>query len=206
VLVAPQMQPYPSAGLAQVQGWLAFASRLSPGNPHLTIAQKTVAAKNPPAPPQPRRPPVPHTVPFLPGYSVAPQQADQSGAHPDNSEQLSSIYQLNPVLPDSSARESSAETTRTIIQAPASPESSLSSARRAMMPTYRQVPPPTDLSTSGTLLTHQGGDPSPEGPRTVGPAIKYQVPQKRATAPPSSSSPPTVPDTVPDKGITSGGK
>jgi hypothetical protein len=74
-----------------------------------------------------------------------------------------------------------------------------------MLPTYRQAPPSTDHSTTGTLLTHQG-DPSPEGLRTVRPAIKYQVPQKRATAPPSSSTPPTVQDTVPDKGTMSGGK
>lgn len=206
VLVAPLMQPYPSAGLAQVQGWLASASRLSPHNPHLTIAQKAVATKIPPAPPQPRRPPIPHTVPFLPGYSVTPLQADQSDANQDNSQQLSSIDHLNPVSPNPSAPESQAGNTTTIIQEPASPESALSPMRRAMLPTYRQVPPSTDHSTTGTLLTHQGGDPYPEGPRTVRPAIKYQVPQKRATAPPSSSSPPTVQDTVPEKGTTSGGR
>ena len=205
LLVASMMQPYPSAGLAQVQGWLAFASRLSPDNPHLTIAQNAVATKIPPAPPQPRRPPIPHTVPFLPGYSVAPQQADQSSANQDNSQQPSSMYQLNRVSPNSPAPASSAESTTTIIHEPNSPESSLSSTRGAMLPTYRQAPPSTDHSTTGTLLTHQG-DPSPEGPRRVRPAIKYQVPQKRATAPPSSSSPPPVQDTVPDKGTMSGGK
>ena len=82
VLVAPFAQPYPSAGLAQVQCLLGLAGRLNPNNPHLAIAQQTVGAKSPPAPPQPRRPPVPHTVPFLPGYYVVPQQPAQPGANP----------------------------------------------------------------------------------------------------------------------------
>lgn len=77
VLVAPFAQPYPSAGLAQVQGLLGLAGRLNPNNPHLAIAQQTVGIKSPPVPPEPPRPPVPHTVPYLPGYSVVPQQPNQ---------------------------------------------------------------------------------------------------------------------------------
>ena len=51
VLVAPFAQPYPAAGLAQVQALLGIAGRLNPNNPHLAIAQQTVRAKSPPAPP-----------------------------------------------------------------------------------------------------------------------------------------------------------
>ena len=79
VLVAPFAQPYPSAGLAQVQGLLGLARRLNPNNPHLASAQQTVGIKSPPVPPEPPRPPVPHTVPYLPGYSVVPQQPNQPG-------------------------------------------------------------------------------------------------------------------------------
>jgi mannitol/fructose-specific phosphotransferase system IIA component (Ntr-type) len=74
VLMAPFAQPYPSAGATQVQALLAIAGRLNPDNPHLAIARQTLGTKSPPAPPQPRRPPVPHTVPVLPGYSLVPQQ------------------------------------------------------------------------------------------------------------------------------------
>lgn len=78
VLLAPFAQPSPSAGLAHIHALLGLASRLNPGNPHLAIARQAVGTKAPPAPPQPRKPPVPHTVPFLPGYAVVPQQP----AHP----------------------------------------------------------------------------------------------------------------------------
>jgi hypothetical protein len=201
VLVVPMMQPYPSAGLAQVQGWLGLAGLLSPGNPYLAVAQQTVGAHPPPAPPQPRRPPIPHTVPFLPGYSVAPQLPDQSGANQDNARQLSNVYQLNPLLPSPPGPQSPTENTTTIDRMPAPPGSSLSSTGRGMMPIYKQVPPPNGQS-AGTLHTHQGGNPSHDAPRGVPPAIKYQVPQKTMTAP--STSPPSP--YVPDKGTAPGGK
>ena len=200
VLLAPLMQPYPSAGQAQVQAWLGLAGRLSPGNPYLAVAQQSVGANSPPAPPQPPRPPVPHTVPFLPGYSVVPQQPDQSGASPDHSRQLSSVYQPKPFPPNPSGSQSPAGNTTTIIQVPAPPGSSSSSTGRGTMPTYRRVPPPNDQSTTDTLHTHRGGDQSPAVPRAVSPAIRYQVPQKPVSTP-SPSSP-----TIPDKGTAQGGK
>ena len=80
VLLAPFAQPSPSSGLAQIHALLGLASRLNPDNPHLAIAQQTVGTKSPPAPPQPQRSPVPHTVPFLPGYSLVPQKPAQPGA------------------------------------------------------------------------------------------------------------------------------
>ena len=198
VLVTPMMQPYPSAGLSQVQGWLALAGRLNPSSPYLAVAQQTVGAKAPPAPPQPQRPPVPHTVPFLPGYSVVPQQRGPSGATHDNSRQQSNVDQLNPLQP--SAPPPPAGNTTTIIQVPAPAESSLSSTGRAMMPTYRQVPPPSDHPPTGTLHTHQAGDQSHVMPREVPPVVRYQVPQKTVTLP----SPPS-PDIL-DKGTAQGGK
>ena len=52
VLIAPALQAGPSSGLAQVQAWLALASRLNPNNPYLASAQQRIGAKSPPAPPQ----------------------------------------------------------------------------------------------------------------------------------------------------------
>lgn len=197
VLIAPFAQPYPSAGLAQVNALLGIAARLSPNNPHLAIAQQTLGAKPPSAPPQPPRPPVPHTVPFLPGYHVVPQQPGQPGGTPsENSRQLSSVYQLNPLLPNPSGQAPQPESTTTIIQMPAQPQTSLSQRGRGAMPTYRQVPPPNGQPAPRTLHTYQPGNdralpsaPSPSGiaPRGTPPAIIYQVPQKPATAPPAPS-------------------
>jgi len=210
VLVAPILQPYPSAGLAQVHALLGLASRLSPNNPYLAIAQQTVGATSPPVPPQPPRPPVPHTVPFLPGYYVAPQQPGQLGVtSPADSRQLSSVYQLNPLLPNPSGQAPQPGSTTTIIQVPAQPGTSLPHQGRGMMPTYRQVPPPNGQPTPRTLHTHQPGSdrtspsaPQPSGvsPRGIPPAIKYQVPQKPVIVP----SPP--PHNIPDTGSSRGGK
>lgn len=204
VLIAPSIHPYPSAGLAQVQAWLSLAGRLNPNNPYLAIARQTVGAKAPPEPPQPRQPPVPHTVPFLPGYYVVPQEPGQPGTTPPaNARQLSSIYQLNPLLPNPSGQPPQPGNTTTIIQVPAQPGTSLPHSGRSMMPTYRQVPPPNGQPTLRTLHTHQPGSdnispsaPQPSGvtPRGIPPAILYQVPQKPATVP----SPPS--QTVPSQG------
>lgn len=140
VLLAPILQSSPSTGLAQVHALLAFASRLSPHNPHLAIAQQTVGAKSPPAPPQPRRPPVPHTVPFLPGYAVTPQQPGQPDSAPlTSSQRQPNIYQLNPLSPTASGQPGQTGRMPTILQAPAQPGRSLQNSSRRMMPTYRQV-------------------------------------------------------------------
>lgn len=210
VLIAPIIQPYPAAGLAQVHALLDLAGRLNPNNPHLAIAQQTVGAKSPPAPPQPQQPPVPHTVPFLPGYYVVPPQPGRSGATPPaNSRQLSNVYQLNPLLPNPSGQPPETGSTTTIIQGPAQPGTSLPQPGRSTMPTYRQVPPPNGQPTPRTLHTYQpGGDrgspsaPQPSGvaPRGIPPAIIYQVPQKPVTVPPAPSQ------SVPNKGTNQGGR
>ncbi len=212
VLVAPIMQPYPAAGLAQVHALLGLAGRLNPNNPHLAIAQQTVGAKSPPAPPQPRRPPVPHTVPFLPGYYVVPQQPGQPGmTQPPpasaNSRQLSSVYQLNPLLPNPSGQPPLSGSTTTIIQIPAQPGTPLTHSGRSMMPTYRQVPAPNGQPTPRTLHTHQPGSdripstaPQPSvAPRGI-PPIVHQVPRAPVTVP----SP--HPQSVPNKGTDQGGR
>ena len=210
VLVAPFIQPYPAAGLAQVQALLALAGRLSPNNPHLAIAQQTVGAKSPPAPPQPQRPPVPHTVPFLPGYYVVPQQPGQPSATPPvNSRQLSNAYQLNPLLPNPSEQPPQAGSTPTILQVPAQPGTSLPQPGRSTMPTYRQVLPLNGQPTPRTLHTHQSGSdrdspstPQPPGvaPRGIPPAIIYKVPQNAVTVPPAPSQ------SVPNSGSNQGGR
>lgn len=82
LLIAPYVQPSPAAGLAHVHALLGLAGRLNPDNPHLALAQQTVAANTTPAPPQPRQPPAPHTVPFLPGYYVVPQPPASPGTTP----------------------------------------------------------------------------------------------------------------------------
>ena len=209
VLVAPILQPYPSAGLAQVYALLGVAGQLSPNNPHLAVAQQTVGATSPPVPPQPPRPPIPHTVPFLPGYYVVPQQPGQPDAPPpEKSRQLSSVYQLNPLLPNPSAQAPQPGSTTTIIEMPAQPGTSRPRQGRSMMPTYRQVPPPNGQSTPRTLHTHQPGShraspsaPQPSGvaPRGIPPALMYQVPRKPVTDPSPSQS-------VPNKGSNQGGR
>ncbi|MBA5873625.1 MAG: hypothetical protein GDA66_03610 [Nitrospira sp. CR1.2] len=82
LLIAPYVQPSPAAGLAHVHALLGLAGRLNPDNPHLALAQQTVAANTTPAHPQPRQPPAPHTVPFLPGYYVVPQPPASPGTTP----------------------------------------------------------------------------------------------------------------------------
>lgn len=158
VLIAPFAQPYPSAGVAQVQALLGIAGRLNPNNPHLAIARQTVGAKSPPAPPQPRHPPVPHTVPFLPGYYVVPQQSAQPGATPPpDSKQLSNVYQLNPLLPNPSGEPPQSGNSTTIIQVHPRPGTSPSVPDRNMMPTYRQVPAPNSPPNPPTLHTYRAG-------------------------------------------------
>ena len=109
------------------------------------------------APPQPQRPPVPHTVPFLPGYYVVPQQPGQPERNPAGySRQLSNVYQLNPLLPtlrDNCRRPEYDDDHPSARSA----ETSLPQPGRGTMPTYRQVPPPNGQSTTRTLHTHQPG-------------------------------------------------
>ncbi|MBS0172392.1 MAG: hypothetical protein JSR62_18770 [Nitrospira sp.] len=125
--IASLAQPSQAAGLAHVQALLGMAGRLNPGNPHLTVAQQTVAAHPAPVPPQPKRPPVPHTVPFLPGYSVAPQQPTQPG------------------------------NSTTSVQTHPQPGETSPPSGRGTMPTYRQVPAPNGQSSPPTLHTYRAG-------------------------------------------------
>ncbi len=202
VLVAPFAQPYPSAGLAQVQALLVLAARLNPNNPHLTIAQQTVGANAPPAPPRPPRPPVPHTVPYLPGYSVAPQQpAQPKGTPPAASQQRSSAYHLQPLPPNSSGQPPQPGSTSTMIQVPTHPGTPLPPSGRATMPLYRQVPAPNRQGTQPTLHTYQAGvdlvspaapEPSAVTPGETPPVIMHQVPQTPVTVPPPRSQ--RIPD------------
>lgn len=165
LLIAPLAQPYPSAGVAQVQALLGIAGQLHPTNPHLAIAQQTVGAKSPPAPPQPRQPPVPHTVPFLPGYYVVPKEPAPPGTTPPtDSKQLSSVYQLNPLLPDPSGQPPQSSNSTTIIQVHPRPGTSPSIPGRSTMPTYRQIPAPNSLPNHPTLHTYRaGGAPGASG-------------------------------------------
>lgn len=195
VLIAPFAQPYPAAGLAQVQALLGIAGRLNPNNPHLAIAQQTVGAKSPPAPPQPRQPPIPHTVPFLPGYYVVPAQPVQPGTPtPPDSKQLSSVYQLNPLLPNQSGQLPPSGNTTTIIQVHPQPGSAPAHPGRSMMPTYRQVPAPNSPPSQPTLHTYRagGGPSSPSAPASPDAATRGGHPpvslQTKPAALPDSAS------------------
>jgi len=162
LLIAPFAHPYPSAGVAQVQALLGIAGRLNPTNPHLAIAQQTVGAKLPPAPPHPRQSPVPHTVPFLPGYYVVPKEPAPPGTPPPtDSKQLSSVYQLNPLLPNPSGQPPQSGNSTTIIQAHPRPGTSPSVPDRNMMPTYRQIPAPNSQASHPTLHTYRAGGSPP---------------------------------------------
>jgi hypothetical protein len=166
MLLAPFAQHSPSAGLAQIYALLGLASRLNPDNPRLAIAQQTLGTNAPPAPPQPRRPPVPHTVPFLPGYAVVPQQPAQPGA-----------IQV-PAQPGTSLPRGSRGTMPTYRQVPP--------------PTGR--PPMRTLHTyrSGVDQAAPAAEqPSTGAPRGTSPAIIYQVPRKPVPipAPPSQQVP-----------------
>ncbi len=165
LLIAPFAQPYPAAGLAHVQALLGIAGRLNPDNPHLAVAQQTVTAHPAPTPPQPKQPPVPHTVPFLPGYYVVPQQPTQPGSTPPpDSRQLSSVYQLNPLLPNPSGQPPQPGNSTTIIQVHPRPGGAPSSAGRGMMPTYRQIPAFSSQPDQPTLHTYRaGGAPGASG-------------------------------------------
>lgn len=195
VLIAPFAQPYPSAGLAQVQALLGFAGQLNPSNPHLAIAQQTLGTKSPPTPPQPRQPPVPHTVPFLPGYYVVPQQPAQPGNNPpSDSKQLSSVYQLNPLLPNPSGQPPQSGSGTTIIQVHPQPGTAPSHPGRSMMPTYRQVPAPNSPPSQPTLHTYRAGGgtlpPSdPQSPAATTPVTRPPVTHQTQPAPSSTPAP-----------------
>ena len=190
VLVAPFAQPYPSAGQAQVQALLGIAGRLNPNNPHLAVARQTVGAKSPPAPPQPRQPPIPHTVPFLPGYYVVPAQPAQPGTpRPPDSKQLSSVYQLNPLLPNQSGQLPPSGNTTTIIQVHPQPGTAPAPPGRSMMPTYRQVPAPNSPPSQPTLHTYRagGGLSSPSAPASPDAATRGGRPPVIHRTQPASS-------------------
>ena len=197
VLIAPFAQPYSSAGMAHVQALLGIAGRLNPNNPHLALALQTVGATSPPAPPQPRQPPVPHTVPFLPRYSVVPQQPAQPGtAPPADSKQLSTVYQLNPLLPNPSGQPPQPGNSTTIIQVHPRPGTSPSVQDRSMMPTYRQIPAPNSPPRPPTLHTYRagGGIPSPPTPVTPDAATRGRRPpviQQTQPVPSPDSDPPS---------------
>ena len=162
VLIAPFAQPYPSAGMAQVQSLLGLAGRLNPNNPRLAIARETVGSHSPPAPPQPRQPPVPHTVPFLPGYYVVPKEPAPPGTTlPTDSKQLSNVYQLNPLLPNPSGQPPQSGNSTTIIQVHPRPGTAPSVPGRSMMPTYRQIPAPNSEPSHPTLHTYRAGGALP---------------------------------------------
>ncbi len=173
VLVAPFAQPYPSAGLVQVQGLLGLAGRLNPNNPHLAFAQQTVGAKSPPAPPQPRQPPVPHTVPFLPGYYVVPQQPGntttiiqvhpQPGTSPSHSgRNMMPTYRQVPA-PNNPPNQPTLHTYRAggDTLPPSEPQSPAAATRRIRPAVIRQTQPapsPGPAPESGsTHSSNQGG-------------------------------------------------
>ncbi|MCS6326758.1 MAG: hypothetical protein H8K06_06665 [Nitrospira sp.] len=200
LLIAPFAQPYPAAGLAHIQALLGLAGRLNPDNPHLAFAQQMVAANTAPAPPQPRQPPVPHTVPFLPGYYVVPQQPASPGTTPSpDSRELSSVSQLNPLLPNPSGQPPQPGNSTTIIQVHPPPGTATPPADRGMMPTYRQVPTPNGQPSQPTLHTYRAGGATgapgglaPQGPtaRGIHPPSPPQTPQ---SGPPSLIPPGSVP-------------
>jgi hypothetical protein len=166
LLIAPFAQPDPTAGLAHVQALLGLAGRLNPDNPHLAFAQRMMAANTAPPPPQPRQPPVPHTVPFLPGYSVVPQQPAQPGA-------IQAPAQPGPSRPQGS-------------------RGAMPTYRQVPPPTGR--PPMRTLHTyrSGVDQAAPAAEqPSTGAPRGTSPAIIYQVPKKPVPipAPPSQQVP-----------------
>ncbi|WHZ24091.1 MAG: hypothetical protein OJF47_003203 [Nitrospira sp.] len=212
VLMAPFVQPYPQGGLAQIQALLSLAGRLNPGNPHLAVAQQVVGIKAPPLPPQPPRPPVPHTVPFLPGYYVIPQPPAQPGTiqppASTNSRQLSSVYQLNPLLPNPSGQPPVSGNSTTIIQIPAQPGIPLPQSGRSMMPTYRQVPAPNSPPASPTLHTHQpgdvGGSSSPQRPTP--PHQQFHPPATRQIPPAGGTPPAPSPQHNPNRSSNQGGQ
>lgn len=194
VLIAPFAQPYPSAGVAQVQALLGIAGRLNPNNPHLAIARQTVGTHSPPAPPQPRRPPVPHTVPFLPGYYVVPQQPAESGTTaPADSKQGSNVYQLNPLPPHPSGEPQQSGNSTTIIQVHPRPGSSASVPGRGMMPSYQQIPAPHNQSSHPTLHTYRAGgslsSPSPQASPDTGTRARPPVIHRTEPFPPSEPAP-----------------
>lgn len=199
VLIAPFAQPYPSAGVAQVQALLGIAGRLNPNNPHLALAQQTVGANSPPAPPQPRQPPVPHTVPFLPGYYVVPKEPAPPGTTPPtDSKQLSSVYQLNPLLPNPSGQPPQSGNSTTIIQVHPRPGVSPSVPGRSMMPTYRQIPAPTSQPSHPTLHTYRaGGLASPSAPASPDASTHGNRPPLVRQTPPVSPS-----ESTPQRGST----
>lgn len=212
VLVAPFVQPYPQAGLAQVQALLSLAGRLNPDNPHLAVAQQVVGAKAPPLPPQPPRPPVPHTVPFLPGYYVVPQQPGQSGTTQPpastNSRQLSTVYQLNPLLPNPSGQPPVSGNSTTIIQVPAQPGIPMPQSGRSAMPMYRQVPGPTSPQTPPTLQTYQPGGAGgpPSGQRPIPQHQQIRPPVIQQASPTTVVPPATSPQYGPNRSTQQGGQ
>ncbi len=157
VLIAPFAQPYPSAGVTQVQALLAIAGRLNPDNPHLAIARQTVGTKSPPAPPQPRQPPVPHTVPFLPGYSVVPQQPTSPGTIPSMPNRSTMPTYRQIPAPDSPPTYQTLRTYRAGGGLSSNPASSSSDTATLGSHHTPPVSPPQSSPQSGSTHSNQGG-------------------------------------------------
>ena len=210
VLVAPIIQPYPAAGLAQINALLGLAGRLESQQPtsrHRSTDRgsqiTTSAAATSTAARSPYRP---LSARLLRGAAATwPTRRNPAGKFPTAFERLSAQSTSTKSFGATAATGS----TTTIIQVPAQPGTPLPHSGRGAMPTYRQVPPPNGQPAPRTLHTHQPGSdrvspsaPQPSGvaPRGIPPAIIYQVPQKPVTVP----TPPS--QSVPNKGSNQGGR
>ena len=140
LLIAPFAQPYPAAGLAHVQGLLGLPGRLNPDNPHPRRSATDGDNEHSSCPTSTRNSrPFPHTVLVSSRILRGSAIAGSARYHPStDSRQLSSVYQLNPLLPNPTGQPAQPGNGITIIQVHLGRNPPVS---RGTMPTYRQVPP-----------------------------------------------------------------
>jgi len=135
VLVSPGYYSYPWAGLAQTQMLLTAARGLYPASPHIIVAERVIASRQPPVPPQPPRPLVPgSTSPLMPTHVIVPPSGSSGAPRKLNEithvtptrppqigtelqtgqgvRELRDVHQLNPSVPPSSGQPSSRSLSR----------------------------------------------------------------------------------------------
>lgn len=206
-LLIPLMTPSPATGLAQVQAMLAVAAHLNPSNSRVAFAQEVISTKTPPAPPQPPRPPVPSNIVTVPGTASQPGTEPSDHAQ-GNSRQLSSVYQLNPLLPNPTGQPPTAGSSVTIIQVPAQSGTAQQRPGGLLDRMYQQTPGPAGrLNQPATLHTiqpgHPGnsatGQPLPPGGQQFHSPMPHQGHRLPAQAP--AAAPPSVPSQGQSTGV-----
>ncbi len=202
VIVAPVVSPFPWVGLAQVQGLLNVAGRLSPASPHVHVAQSVISTKSAPMPPAPPAPPVAAT-PSMPKHTIVPgpgsapssplagvlppRQEITKQDRPAQGRGLARLHEANPSI-------------QNLMQ-----HGSLPQASSAPNGTRNPIPPP-GLRANSTLQTYTPGQQIPAQSHMGSGALPRRLPPTiNQIHPPIPQQVPRAPFTVAPQAPRGGG-